>query len=78
MPSSGVERAPLHIHTRALHTTPFRSNPDARSKLVAEVDAFGRDRELHHEDLEKFPYVEVCARWVCADRLVAVRPTGRP
>jgi cytochrome P450 len=35
------------------------TNEGARAKMVAEVDAFGRGRDLRHEDLESFPYVEV-------------------
>lgn len=42
---------------KVLHT--HCSNSEARTKLVAEVDAFGRGRELHHQDIDKFPYVEV-------------------
>ena len=34
------------------------ATPEAKEKLVAEVDAFGRAPPCH-EDLERFPYVEV-------------------
>lgn len=37
------------------------THPEARAKVVAEVDRFGREKLPSHEDLDKFPYVEVSA-----------------
>jgi hypothetical protein len=34
------------------------ANPEAKARLVAEVDSFGR-QPPEHDDLEQFPYVEV-------------------
>lgn len=42
------------------------ANPEARRKLIAEVDAFGR-APPSHEDLERFPFVEVRRLWVGGD-----------
>lgn len=32
------------------------TNPDKERRMLEEIDAFGRDREVTHADLEKFPY----------------------
>jgi cytochrome P450 len=34
-------------------------HPEAQAKLLAEVDAFGRDRKLTPADVPAFPYLDV-------------------
>ena len=36
-------------------------NPSACAKVQAEVDRFGRKKQVKAEDLEAFPYIEVRA-----------------
>ena len=37
-------------------------HPAALAKVVAEVDRFGRKKQVTSEDLEAFPYIEVSER----------------
>ena len=37
-------------------------HPEVKDKVFAEIERFGRARKVTHEDMDKFPYLEVSAR----------------
>jgi hypothetical protein len=33
--------------------------PEVKARVFAEIEAFGRNRPVTHDDMDKFPYLEV-------------------
>ncbi len=49
------------------------SNPAKQQKLVAEIDAFGRDRVPTFDDLDAFPYLDAVIKVHFIDCCIALR-----
>jgi hypothetical protein len=40
--------------------------PEVKARVFQEIEAFGRDRPVTHDDMDKFPYLEVRTAARCA------------
>eukprot|EP00882_Tetradesmus_deserticola_P021759 GHRQ01023556.1.p1 GENE.GHRQ01023556.1~~GHRQ01023556.1.p1 ORF type:complete len:316 (+),score=147.96 GHRQ01023556.1:1689-2636(+) len=43
------------------------TSPEVKAKVFAEIERFGRQRQVTHDDMDKFPYLEVRAGCSAAD-----------
>ena len=48
--------------------------PAVKAKLFAEIDRFGRDRVVKHDDMSSFPYLDVSTHLPWRAPHVSVRP----